>query len=306
MSAVSPQSFNRYSYVNNDPVNSVDPTGLMLSDIGVYQTNDPEEAQKAEHQALRDLQTSVNADYVANHSMPFPFIDTSDNHMDPAASPDQSNENTGEQSQGQVVGLSATGKDGDLFKRRASQNSDNSMSFGTGQELIADLEELSKQGPIAAVKVFDHGFSPGIIGGTQNNVGLYIESIHNPAYSTPYTFVDGSRHNIDVRGYIDQSTGEAKNRSSGAATARNLVDAIAKGSINIARNGRINLYGCFQDNLASHLATLLAANGRGDIYVSGGSGKVDVHKQRAPIIGTGRMNTYGNGNWISSTTRWRY
>ena len=38
MSLSSPQSFNRYSYVNGDPVNKVDPTGLMLSDIGVYQT----------------------------------------------------------------------------------------------------------------------------------------------------------------------------------------------------------------------------------------------------------------------------
>jgi RHS repeat-associated protein len=35
----SPQSFNRYAYVNNDPVNKVDPTGLMLSDIGIYQTD---------------------------------------------------------------------------------------------------------------------------------------------------------------------------------------------------------------------------------------------------------------------------
>jgi RHS repeat-associated protein len=67
MSPGSPQSFNRYAYVNNDPVNKVDPTGLMLSDIGVYQTNDPEEAQIAEHQALRNLQMSVNQDYARRH-----------------------------------------------------------------------------------------------------------------------------------------------------------------------------------------------------------------------------------------------
>ncbi|HEV2861442.1 MAG TPA: RHS repeat-associated core domain-containing protein [Pyrinomonadaceae bacterium] len=41
MEPASPQSFNRYSYVNNDPVNKVDPTGLMLSDIGVHQTANP-------------------------------------------------------------------------------------------------------------------------------------------------------------------------------------------------------------------------------------------------------------------------
>jgi len=30
MPSVNPQSFNRYSYVQNDPVNFVDPTGLMM------------------------------------------------------------------------------------------------------------------------------------------------------------------------------------------------------------------------------------------------------------------------------------
>ncbi len=36
-----PQSFNRYSYVQNMPLTAVDPTGMALSDMGVYQTNDP-------------------------------------------------------------------------------------------------------------------------------------------------------------------------------------------------------------------------------------------------------------------------
>jgi RHS repeat-associated protein len=39
-----PQSFNRYSYVQNTPLTAVDPTGMALSDIGVYQTNNPEVA----------------------------------------------------------------------------------------------------------------------------------------------------------------------------------------------------------------------------------------------------------------------
>jgi RHS repeat-associated protein len=68
MELASPQSFNRYSYVNNDPINHVDPTGLMLSDIGVTQTADPEEAQILEHQSLRNLQISVNADYARRHN----------------------------------------------------------------------------------------------------------------------------------------------------------------------------------------------------------------------------------------------
>lgn len=40
-----PQSFNRYSYVQNMPLTTVDPTGMTLSDIGVYQTSNPEVAE---------------------------------------------------------------------------------------------------------------------------------------------------------------------------------------------------------------------------------------------------------------------
>lgn len=40
-----PQSFNRYSYVQNMPLTAVDPTGMALSDMGIYQTNNPEVAE---------------------------------------------------------------------------------------------------------------------------------------------------------------------------------------------------------------------------------------------------------------------
>lgn len=72
MTVADPQSFNRYVYVNNNPVNQIDPTGLMLSDIGVYQTEDPEGAKIAEDQSLRDLQQSVNEDYERRHRPPVP------------------------------------------------------------------------------------------------------------------------------------------------------------------------------------------------------------------------------------------
>jgi RHS repeat-associated protein len=51
MSISSPQSFNRYAYVNNDPVNKVDPTGLLLSDIGILQTDNPALARYEEKNA---------------------------------------------------------------------------------------------------------------------------------------------------------------------------------------------------------------------------------------------------------------
>ena len=53
--------------MQNDPVNLVDPTGLMLSDIGVMQTLDPEEARIEDHRSLRMLQISVNSDYAKNN-----------------------------------------------------------------------------------------------------------------------------------------------------------------------------------------------------------------------------------------------
>jgi RHS repeat-associated protein len=43
-----PQSFNRYSYVENTPLIAVDPTGMALADMGVYQTANPEVARKVE------------------------------------------------------------------------------------------------------------------------------------------------------------------------------------------------------------------------------------------------------------------
>ena len=49
MSTADPQSFNRYAYCSNDPVNHVDLAGLSLADIGVYQTEDSAAAQAAQN-----------------------------------------------------------------------------------------------------------------------------------------------------------------------------------------------------------------------------------------------------------------
>jgi len=64
---LNPESFNRYSYVQNDPLNAVDPDGLSLQDIGVLQTSDPFEAQSAQDMALRKFQISINDDYAARN-----------------------------------------------------------------------------------------------------------------------------------------------------------------------------------------------------------------------------------------------
>ena len=70
-----PQSFNRYSYVLNTPLTAVDPTGMALSDIGVYQTNDPEDAQKAEHLSLRELQVAVDDEYASRSGGTVDYIE---------------------------------------------------------------------------------------------------------------------------------------------------------------------------------------------------------------------------------------
>ncbi|HEX7314023.1 MAG TPA: RHS repeat-associated core domain-containing protein, partial [Pyrinomonadaceae bacterium] len=59
----SPQSFNRYTYCNNDPVNKVDPAGLMLIDIGVVQVNSAGEASQLHFLSVHNFRYSVNKDY---------------------------------------------------------------------------------------------------------------------------------------------------------------------------------------------------------------------------------------------------
>jgi hypothetical protein len=59
MTIASPQSFNRYSYVNNDPVNKVDLLGLMLSDIGVYQTTNEAEVDLLNHRMLGEFRNNT-------------------------------------------------------------------------------------------------------------------------------------------------------------------------------------------------------------------------------------------------------
>jgi hypothetical protein len=62
MELASPQTFNRYAYCNSDPVNKVDPAGLMLSDIGVYQTWNPQAARGLDYQSV------INHTYAQNLS----------------------------------------------------------------------------------------------------------------------------------------------------------------------------------------------------------------------------------------------
>jgi hypothetical protein len=69
MTIADPQSFNRYSYVNNNPLNKVDPTGLKLSDIGIVQTDDLEYAWTLQRNRDAEFQRSINYDYARRYGL---------------------------------------------------------------------------------------------------------------------------------------------------------------------------------------------------------------------------------------------
>ena len=59
-----PQSFNRYSYVNNNPTNLTDPSGMMTPNpaTGIVQTDDESYARQLQGSSDADFQRGVNKD----------------------------------------------------------------------------------------------------------------------------------------------------------------------------------------------------------------------------------------------------
>jgi RHS repeat-associated protein len=64
---LNPQSLNRYSYVENDPLNAVDPTGMMLSDIGIVQTQDEQFARTLQGASDAAFMREINLGYAMRH-----------------------------------------------------------------------------------------------------------------------------------------------------------------------------------------------------------------------------------------------
>jgi RHS repeat-associated protein len=139
MDALSPQSFNRYAYVNNDPINKIDPTGLMLSDIGVYQTDNPEAArltERAEDQGVKNWVTRHQEQpHTTDHSSHFGGI----GH---ASSEFENNHSVG------GGALEHSGSDSNAGEHGDPQNSPGPRVIFDAVELLDDAAAGLPQGPL--------------------------------------------------------------------------------------------------------------------------------------------------------------
>jgi RHS repeat-associated protein len=70
-SVADPQSFNRYSYVNNNPTNLTDPTGMMTPNpaTGMVQTDDESYARTLQANSDADFQHAVNNQSAAQRGL---------------------------------------------------------------------------------------------------------------------------------------------------------------------------------------------------------------------------------------------
>jgi hypothetical protein len=113
-------------------------------------------------------------------------------------------------------------------------------------------------------------------------------------------------------------TGDATTRINGDGYA-NLAGKIISGSINIANNARITIFACNQDTQITALsainsnlkyfASVLAANGRGDIRVTGANGHVSPNKSERyghVFDGGGKFNTYQHNKLQGSVGKINY
>jgi RHS repeat-associated protein len=182
----------------------------------------------------------------------------------------------------------------EAFYRRArfSVGGDESKirGFSTGAAFIDSIILLSNQvGTIGRLNAFFHSTAPGIVGFQNDDRGLYIDYSPHDVYTrsvnwkvTPYPLNE-------------------KTRAGGARGTNDFVSAILDGRINIANGGEIVLWGCNSDAMASHIQFLLNAGKRGDIRVTGATGKVTLENPTYADA-VGRFNTYTGNNQLTGGT----
>jgi RHS repeat-associated protein len=289
MEIADPQSFNRYSYVQNDPVNKVDLLGLMLSDIGIYQTTNERVARGLEYQCVLNLRFSRSQ---SSHGS------SGASNLNEFASP--AFKASMQRSGGRVATVYSRGdnqNDRDAFANRAKDITPDERfmrSFGSGWEAKNALEQMSALfGPFDVINFLGHAFPPGMLGTSEelnDNNGIFIEYAGNAAYTEPYAFRVGGTRALVFSNYVNE-----RNRRGGMITTNDLAQSFGREWIKMSHGGQINFYGCETYRLASHVSYLLGLNNRSDISVSGTKGS--CYLGGGPIVADD-WQTYRNGVFI--------
>ncbi|MDG0995493.1 MAG: hypothetical protein P8O22_12265 [Akkermansiaceae bacterium] len=167
-------------------------------------------------------------------------------------------------------GLFNTGHGRNAFENRSWQGAGagNSRGFGTGADFLNTVSGLRD---ITRLDVHAHGYNAGVIGNGNDN-GFYQNGTSNEA---------DARHIQD------------------------FIDAVRNGQIDLERNAEINFFNCNSDDLAQELSRALGQIGRGDVSVTGASGRVSpdhrtpmanrFERSGARVLDGGNFQTYRNG-----------
>lgn len=236
MSSADPQSFNRYVYCDNDPVNHVDLSGLALSDIGVYQTDNPAVVDQLNWQQIRIFRYLTDPSFLQPSGGGGQPGAVARNHATRGGTPD-----IGGGTPPRTVALwfkHRRSGQAATFKRAADAvaSPENVAAYTDGASLINALIELSKAGVISRIFIFGDGYSAGLIGQNPDNQSGF--------YST-----------VAKIGTLDPK----------ARTTLNFANAVESGAIALAKDASIFLVACNTSFLASNLSYQLAHT-RGAAY----------------------------------------
>jgi RHS repeat-associated protein len=259
MSTADPQSFNRYAYVNNDPVNHMDPLGLTLADCGIYQTEDPEEAKTMQQHYDGIFQKAQN-DSATDRWYKTPWgsmvKSLSDNFIHDGG---QQSLSAG----GRTVALWLNNPNDpdntETFKQcadAAASGPGDSLPYTDGDDLLKQLYLLSKT-EIMNIFIFGHASPAGMMG-VNPETGLYMSDTLSDDYRTTHSGPMPVKLQPDAR------------RTSV------LAGAIKTGQINLAGGATISFIGCNTSALALDLSKQLAGVDRRDVSVSGVSNSCNL------------------------------
>jgi RHS repeat-associated protein len=242
-----PQTFNRYSYAMNSPYKFTDPLGLVATGVGQGSSSggDVGHSHLSNNKGLNpEFSDGIIGDYKYS-------VEVSATVNSPAPTAVSTTINPLVLKPPRVVSLAArvseSAADENAFLNRAKQSTDEVTQFSSGQELLGALEDFSDNGDaIGVINVHDHGYELGIIGDGES-IGLY-------------TVVGAKQLKDKNPSYV----------TTAMATTEDFANAVKSGSINLAKNADIKIFGCNTSEFAKELSVKLKEiAGRTDIFVTG-------------------------------------